>query len=350
MNFNYKNKSSQPAIFCTLGLSQNTRQRLEELSGSIPTVGYIVGANPLGAWGASGDLPAVESMRPTFLTTTWRAQTAAGWQHLADLLWVDIDCRDDLPRAFEAARKARDALLRHGVPLDACSLFATGGKGFHIALPTALFFVGANARLVNAFPVLAKLTVLALLADVECLDAGIYNGGRGRLIRQANTRRADGAYKVPMAWDALHGLTESSYRQLCSAPGDWIEPAPASLCVPTAGIWKEQYDSLVFAEAQQRANPPLRANKGPTYSELGRLKAALRAIDAEPRENWLAVGMALHSTGWRIAFDLWDDWAKTMRGSGRFKPGACRVTWDAFKPGRGISLGSVFHLAKAGGK
>ena len=60
-------------------------------------------------------------------------------------------------------------------------------------------------------------------------------------------------------------------------------------------------------------------------------------------DEWIAVGMAIHSEG--LPFSLWDDWSKT---SGKYDNTTVNH-WKSFNPGRGVSFGTVVHMAQEGG-
>lgn len=76
------------------------------------------------------------------------------------------------------------------------------------------------------------------------------------------------------------------------------------------------------------------------------LRAALSHIDADPRDTWVTVGAALHSTEAPEAFDLWDEWAKQ---SPKHDAADSRRVWASFQPDRGINVETVFALAKKAG-
>ena len=78
----------------------------------------------------------------------------------------------------------------------------------------------------------------------------------------------------------------------------------------------------------------------------GELYAALRRIDADDRDSWVKVGMALHSTG-EIdrAFQIWDEWS---RSSAKYDQRDQMRVWRSFH-GRGlegVTYRTVFALAK----
>lgn len=81
-------------------------------------------------------------------------------------------------------------------------------------------------------------------------------------------------------------------------------------------------------------------------AEWARIKSAMGAISADPRETWLTVGMVLHSTGDARAFDTWREWSVT---SDSYDDAAQRKAWDSFGAERGLGLGTLFDLAMKAG-
>jgi hypothetical protein len=73
--------------------------------------------------------------------------------------------------------------------------------------------------------------------------------------------------------------------------------------------------------------------------------AALDASRADDYDDWLAVGMALHSTGDDSLLDDWEHWSAQ---SGKYKPSDCQRKWSSFKKS-GITLGTLGELAKRDG-
>jgi putative DNA primase/helicase len=78
------------------------------------------------------------------------------------------------------------------------------------------------------------------------------------------------------------------------------------------------------------------------------IAAALHAIPAAlPRDEWVKVGMALKSElNDSEGFALFDEWSATADG---YNAAAARSTWRSIKPGGGVSIGSLFHLARQHG-
>ena len=72
---------------------------------------------------------------------------------------------------------------------------------------------------------------------------------------------------------------------------------------------------------------------------------AISSERADDYENWVQIGMALHSTGHQDLLEVWDKWSQQ---SPKYKPGECQKKWESFKSS-GINLGTLAHLAKADG-
>jgi putative DNA primase/helicase len=80
---------------------------------------------------------------------------------------------------------------------------------------------------------------------------------------------------------------------------------------------------------------------------LETIRTALDAIPPDsPRDEWARVAMALKSELGEAGFELFDTWSQ--RGE-TYNAKATRETWRSVKPGGGVKIGSLLHLAKAHG-
>lgn len=141
-----------------------------------------------------------------------------------------------------------------------------------------------------------------------------------------------GSYK----WLPRRSLTE---QRLTEAPVALIEamlreakaePAPLLIQPP-----------IPSARATSNANRPLE-------DDSERARSYLKALDptrADDYDEWLTVGMALHSIGDQTLFSDWEAWSRT---SAKYKTGDCEKKWKSFKAG-GTNLGSLGHFAKKDG-
>jgi len=74
----------------------------------------------------------------------------------------------------------------------------------------------------------------------------------------------------------------------------------------------------------------------------------LNALDfyrADDYDEWLNVGMALHS----VDNSLLSSWEKWSAQSAKYKPGDCQRKWLSFSTGGGVTLGTLAHMAKLDG-
>lgn len=79
--------------------------------------------------------------------------------------------------------------------------------------------------------------------------------------------------------------------------------------------------------------------------EIEDIKSALQHINADDRDTWLRVGMAMKSGLGEYGFDLWDNWSSTSKS---YNEKDARTVWQSFKSG-GIGIGTLFHEAKQNG-
>src|SRR5262249_35962152 len=62
------------------------------------------------------------------------------------------------------------------------------------------------------------------------------------------------------------------------------------------------------------------------------LRSALAIIPAIERDVWLRAGMALHTSGWPNAFEIWDAWSRTCPE--KYNEADQHRTWNGFRGSR----------------
>lgn len=338
------------ALYKLQGLDLAARDRLEALTGNRAEVSYLP-TDEKGTWRSTRNTESLEQRMPMFVTSSWRARdphnpdpdSPKGWLHAANGVWVDIDA-PTLEAALRSALLTRDRLKVLGINPDTCSLFASGSKGFHVYVPLYLAGVALDINTVHAWQRLCREFVInALVTDHT--DMCIYNGGKGRLIRQANVQRSNGAYKVPLHWGELDGLTPDGYRSLCSAPRPHVEVGIVGVAPKAAAVW-QQARSEVFKDMRKTIAPRKTAPANSTKDRprvLEALKVIERGVTAGDVDynDWLRVGAALKSTNWSDALQLWERVSAGHRGH---RDRICAERWDGLQGG--CTLGSVFYIAK----
>jgi len=148
--------------------------------------------------------------------------------------------------------------------------------------------------------------------------------------------------------DAGCPVTQTKESSTFSQP--WYMPR-----IATEGAPFEHYSlegepfSVDQALADAGSIPKAELRQIPPMANTAELKKAQAALEHLPStlgyQEWIEVGMALHSTGLPEAFDVWDEWSS---GAGQLYPGTNDLMskWGSFTQGKGISLGTLFHLAK----
>lgn len=106
-------------------------------------------------------------------------------------------------------------------------------------------------------------------------------------------------------------------------------------------IYKKQKSIRLIEDMKRREYAE--QNK-PTTS--GDIETALNKIDPDCNyDEWLQIGMAIHSELGDGGFHVWDNWSR--RGS-KYDEKEMETKWRSFKSGSGVSIGTLFHHAKYG--
>ena len=103
--------------------------------------------------------------------------------------------------------------------------------------------------------------------------------------------------------------------------------------------------SVLLAAMQRTEQAPL-LHTPSDVDDTERARAYLDNIPcslADDYDDWVKVGMALHSVGNDA---LLADWIQWSSASGKFEPGVCEAKWHTFKSDAGgVGLGTLHHLA-----
>ena len=127
---------------------------------------------------------------------------------------------------------------------------------------------------------------------------------------------------------------------------------------PSAYLAQEVIPLHWEAPADTTHSPPHPSENGATVApdktktedrkvatDLAILTEALGYIPPDDYETWLLVGMAIHHDGGDIS--IWEEWSRAAPS--KYEPGACEHKWRTFTAGGGITLGTVYDLARQNG-
>ena len=135
----------------------------------------------------------------------------------AEFVPVDLDDKEDLNRALCDARRILDHLTGWlGIPREAVRCFFSGGKGFGIEIPAALF--GGFEPSADLPDQIGRLvSALFKTLTLPTLDRTLYE--HLRLLRWPNTKhQKTGRYKIPLTGSEIDRLDCDAIRALATAP------------------------------------------------------------------------------------------------------------------------------------
>ena len=79
--------------------------------------------------------------------------------------------------------------------------------------------------------------------------------------------------------------------------------------------------------------------------EYQEIRSGLTSIPSDDREVWTTIGMALHSTrAMEQAYGLFNEWSQQ---SAKYDPADTRRVWESFTSYKGITLSTLFGMAKS---
>ena len=237
----------------------------------------------------------LDSTRSTagFTGSTW-----AAW------LWFDIDRDGDLPGALDAARRlAAFTADRFGLDDDLLA-FLSGGKGFHLGLPTGLFTPDPSCLFHRCCRALAQRLAAEIVVPI---DTGVYD--RVRAFRSPNSRHPKtGLHKRRLTLDELLHIDAAGIVRLAAEPLAFdVPPQPGSHPQAIAD-WADAVSEVERADratAQQReakgaAGGPVKLNR----STLDFLREGTTAPDRHRLLFSAAADLAEHGCGYELAAAL----------------------------------------------
>ncbi len=147
-------------------------------------------------------------------------------------------------------------------------------------------------------------------------------------------RVAEDGSLVPYAPDGFERLAVSRLQEILAQVPDDIR----RFVLKTKSGLKE-------ASAPKNSPPAAPSNFTPTDAQM--IRAALDHISPDiPYDDWLRIGMALHHWDPQTGLSIWEAWS--ARGE-KYVAGEPSLKWDGFTSGGGVTLGTLFDMAKKAG-
>ena len=175
-----------------------------------------------------------------YLTTHGTTKGFSG-PTFAPWLWIDIDRENHVDRALTDARRLVGFLCdRWHIDADSLLLFFSGSKGFHVGVPTSLWYAMPDER----FHAYAKqfASWLAQQAAVE-IDTGVYD--RVRLFRAPNSRHPKtGLHKRRLSADEFFGMSSAAIITIAKESEESEHPAPVPIDEQAADDWGDSVSRI----------------------------------------------------------------------------------------------------------
>ncbi len=246
------------------------------------------------------------------------------------------------------------------VPVYPISLQNRSGKqGSDADLQQLATFDEAIARLIATpsiagigFATLLPFGVVALDAD-KCLSDGELRPDVAQITERTYCEISPSGKGIRAFWMGSAATAKNHQ--------DGIELFSSSGFVTVTGNRRGNFHSLfgsdslpnLDSDTRQRLEAMARRDTTPMKArvpehaapEWDEIESALFAISPDcDRQTWIECGMALHSTGEKPAFDLWDEWSAQSKT--KYQEREMEGQWRSFKScENGISLATLFHHA-----
>lgn len=188
--------------------------------------------------------------------------------------------------------------------------------------------------------------VLPLAAPIQAADYPAFiEGAKDRfgsdIFDEQASRNLSQAYYLPTCppetTEHLHAI---------AFDGGFLDPAP--LITRGGAVLAAKTPQKSMPARINDLSPELRQIASETAEEVERVKSALAAISADcDRGQWMRVCMAIRSTGWDSAEAIAGEWSRSAPEA--FDPREFEKLWNSLTPDGGITLATLFHLAKQHG-
>lgn len=209
--------------------------------------------------------------------------------------YADFDADGDLELVCDSFRTFLGKLyVELQFDLEQAKLFASGGKGFHIEIPSAAF----NTKPDNGVAWLPYVyRVMAESLVVDTMDLAVYSAKRGRQWRTPGVKRENGNYKIQLTLEEAMSVNPDTYLDMVSRPRDLFEVSAPTL---NAGM------QLRYSQAKEEVASKMRNKAKRVKAANALLEPWLKAQKTPPtiqqimRGDGLAEGVGFQ----RVAMQL----------------------------------------------
>jgi len=236
--------TTHPFGFRIVGPCTNDRRRVDAATAFQAYCGCDVRANVategyLSAFQFAGDF--AEHLARAGSPAGFAGSTWAPW------IWLDVDRDEDaggIPRALADTKLLVDTLDESfGVPRELLVPFLSGGKGFHLGIPTALWQPPPSMQ----FHLVARAFAESIATEGKvAIDVGVFD--RLRAFRAPNSRHPKtGLHKRHIPPATLDDITVDNLLEIAQQPAPFTPPDVASTESPDflVNVWSDAERAVI---------------------------------------------------------------------------------------------------------
>lgn len=228
----------------------------------------------------------------------------------------------------------------------------------------------------NGIGALGKIDFCWLDLDSKCFESQLECEGAlnaifekcPELLGAICEKTHSGGYRLGFRLKEAKTFTNFSLEIGGKHVGELLGAGRFAILAPTIGPSGNPYENISFPEklptlekidfvypvTHKTVTPTIakplkvRKNGGENKTDIDWAITYLSAINpsrADSYEDWLQIGMALHS----VSIDLLPEWDQWSQQSAKYNVGSCETKWNTFKPGGSLGIGSLGHWAKENG-
>ncbi len=280
-------------------------------------------------------IPEALKQRPQWLC--WRLEQKSGAKKPAKMPYYASGKRRT---GVQGSDEDRAALVTFGVAVAAMDLLQASGIGFAFLPGDGLIGIDLD-KMVDAdtgeMSPRAQRIIEACASYTEWSPSG--SGFHIYVLGTTETTKDNGI-----------GVEMFCSKQFFTVTGRHLAGTPTEVAAIDDKVLRRLRKTIDMAKggfSDRPAPAPKAAPLTPASSERERVLSALDALDPGlGYDEWLQIGMALHSGLGGNGFAVWSSWSAR---SDKYPGEAVLAThWKSFKPGR-TGIGTLFHLAKQAG-
>lgn len=216
-------------------------------------------------------------------------------------LYFDLDDAESPASTAQHVVTLIDNLSKVDVEPSELTIFASGGKGFHVIVDERIFLAKPPRAGIALLPAIYK--EMSFQLAVDSMDFRVYTARRGRMFRQVNIKRPNGLYKVQITLAELQEIAEAGkeeaeemYAAICAAPRPTSQPESFYQAAGLMAMFDTAKAAVSKASAKRKKAKPVNLPKSlPSFEAM--LQGRGIKDDAGFHQLAMQIAITSHQTG-----------------------------------------------------